>query len=729
MKMIFILILLLLSLFANENLKQNLFNKSEKEIIINFKKDYDFSPIEKYAQYLYIFKSKKKTINFLKKFISKYPFYKYAYKVLAMYQVYIHNIKDARKSLKKIGLKDEEIDFEIAKYLAWNGDFELSKKIFLKIIKNSKNKKLKIKSFKYMGFIYYWNGDYKKAKKYFNEYLKFYKSDEVNEALMVIEKKYQYLIKKYEKLYKSNPDNIQYIYKLALYNQKAGNIKKAIKFYEVYYGKNPLDISVLRELGILYLRLKNEDVGFNYLKKYAQITQTFLAYKELYNHYIWFNKIHEAQNLFLYMSQKFKNNKEFIIFREKHYYKMYKIFNERKEYKKAIKYLEKIKFVNCQYFYEYINLLQILNIYESLEKNIKEFKIQCKNEKKLIQKIKSLEENLTKVKVAEGIKKDIKPKYSVLDLYKLKKIKIKNTSQLLSKDNIEDKIDIEENILKNDKTLEFDFYHYSDKDHINFYNKKIVFSKIFNDKVNLHISPQIWKLIDDESLKGKTLQTSLKYSNYNFGINFDKFNSKTDFSPYFQYETTYKKVSIRTTIKKRNYGFLKYRKYLFDERIDAISLDFDFYKDIDLKKKKYIWASIEFDKVDDGNKALTAQFVYQYLFKKYYSFENGFIVSGWYHLNSKTSDYYYSPKFYDSTFLGIETKKIKNNYSFLFKPEIGYSFKESSFLYQISSWLEYRFDQHSSIKLSFIQGNSLSKSSNNQNYWYREVNFKLLYRW
>jgi len=198
------------------------------------------------------------------------------------------------------------------KILAWNGLYKKAT-IFLSDVYENGNKQQKYEALKMLGFIQMWQNHNKEAKKIFTKLYKINPKDEdVKEALMILNRDINPLIKKYNKLLSKHPNNLDYVLKLADLYYMVPNYSKAAKYYELYLQKNPDKIELYKTLGDIYLELKEYYKGFSYWEYYAATKNTPEAYLELAKRYYWngFNK--EALDILNKILNKYPNYKSAI---------------------------------------------------------------------------------------------------------------------------------------------------------------------------------------------------------------------------------------------------------------------------------------------------------------------------------------------------------------------------------------------------------------------------------
>jgi tetratricopeptide (TPR) repeat protein len=228
------------------------------------------------------------------------------------------NDKEALKFLTEFeNSNNYQAKLLLGKILAWQGNYEKAIP-FLSDVYLHGNKSQKYQAQKTLAFIALWQDKKEKAKKIFEKLLKENPKDQdVQEALMVIEGNVRPLIKKYEKLLSKNPNNAEYILKLADYYYILKNYKKAAYYYEKYLQIHPDKIDIYKTLGDIYLQLKNYYKGFGDWEYYANYKNTKEAYLELAKRYYWngFNK--EALNVLNQLLRKYPNYEDAIILKAK----------------------------------------------------------------------------------------------------------------------------------------------------------------------------------------------------------------------------------------------------------------------------------------------------------------------------------------------------------------------------------------------------------------------------
>jgi len=263
-----------------------------KELEKKYKKNPTFENLQALA-FLYYQTSPQKAIALVKNHTQFNHSDKRAKIFLAKLLSWSGNNEEALKYLNEFqDSNDMEAKLLFGKILAWQGDYDKAV-LFLSEVYDHGTPQQKYEAKKMLGFIDMWQGHNAKAKEIFISLLKQNPKDkEIIESLMVLNKNVKPLIKKYENLLKKNPNNEEYILKLADYNYMIKNYDKSAYYYEKYLKIHPEKIEVYKTLGDIYLQLKNYYKGFGNLEYYASYKNTKEAYLDLAYRYYWngFNK-------------------------------------------------------------------------------------------------------------------------------------------------------------------------------------------------------------------------------------------------------------------------------------------------------------------------------------------------------------------------------------------------------------------------------------------------------
>jgi len=291
--------------------------KRLNELKKRYEKNPNFENLQALA-YLEFQHSPDKAIKLVKDYIKKHPNDKKAKIFLAKLLSWSGKNDEALKYLSEFqNTNDMSAKLLFGKILAWQGEYDKAA-LFLSDVYEHGNPQQKYEAKKMLGYIALWQGKDEKAKQIFSSILKQNPQDEeAKEALMVLNKNVKPLIAKYEKLLKKDPNNEEYILKLADYNYMIKNYEKSAYYYEKYLKMHPEKIEVYKTLGDIYLQLKNYYKGFGNLEYYANNKNTKEAYLELAKRYYWngFNK--EALKVLDDLLKKYPNYQDALILKAK----------------------------------------------------------------------------------------------------------------------------------------------------------------------------------------------------------------------------------------------------------------------------------------------------------------------------------------------------------------------------------------------------------------------------
>jgi len=256
-------------------------------------------------------------------------------------------------------------------------------------------------------------------------------------------------------------------------------------------------------------------------------------------------------------------------------------------------------------------------------------------------------------------------------------------------------------------------YYYKDKPNMQeidygvFYNT----NKIYLDLVK-------WKLWQNPEIrKGRYFTFHYKLNKLVLGAELGSYEGNKYIHPYIEYQA---KNNINLKYYQSITGKDKKSFCAVDKNLTTNYFAISRYKGfntgyIDLTD---LWWSIDFAKIKT-NTALTPQFQYKIYTKninKKFSIYG--YLSGWYQYNSSTTDCYYSPDLYDSTFL--ELHPIYKRFEVIGK--LGYSVETDTMLYS------YGF----SFKNDWLSIDCMKNHSNKNGisgYWYEECNLKAGVKW
>jgi len=182
----------------------------------------------------------------------------------------------------------------VGKALSWKGEYERALPFLLEVLQKG-NATQRYEAKKAIAFIYKWQNRDEQAKKLFEElYAQNPKDLEVKEALDVLRGDVRRWIDYYEAALQSEPNNSDYILRLAQYYRLIGDLDRSIKAYERYLKLRPDDLQIHRFLGDLYLAKKDYYKGFSHLEYYAEASTDPKAFLELAKRYYWHGYHKEA---------------------------------------------------------------------------------------------------------------------------------------------------------------------------------------------------------------------------------------------------------------------------------------------------------------------------------------------------------------------------------------------------------------------------------------------------
>jgi Flp pilus assembly protein TadD len=241
---------------------------------------------------------------------------------------------------------------------------------------------------------------------------------------------------------------------------------------------------------------------------------------------------------------------------------------------------------------------------------------------------------------------------------------------------------------------------------------------LFYETNKLYIDIKKWKLWQfDNERNGKYFTIHYKYNNkFTFGAEIGQYEGFSYIYPYLEYQSKWNYKYYQSITGKDMKSFCPVDKHLVTHHLIASK-----YKGINTNYKKELtdeWYSGEISKID-SDIALTPQFMYR--FKKKHQIKNVefyYYASGWYQVNTSPTTCFYSPSFYDSTFLEIHPvyKKLE------LIGKLGYSIYTDTLLYSYGfdfdvNWLNVGCMKNHSYK------NGIS------GYWYEECYLKAGVEW
>ena len=256
-------------------------------------------------------------------------------------------------------------------------------------------------------------------------------------------------------------------------------------------------------------------------------------------------------------------------------------------------------------------------------------------------------------------------------------------------------------------------YYFEDKPQI----KEIDYG-VFYENNRFYLDLKKWKLWQyDNERDGKYFTFRYKKDKWKIGIELGNYEDHNYLYPYIEYSNDLDYLYYQSITGKDQKSFCAVDKYLVTHHFIVSK-----YKGIRTKYNKELtdkWYSFEISKIDSNNIVFTPQFAYKFKRKdEYKNIEFYYYLSGWYQMNTTPTDCYYSPDFYDSTYLEVHPvyKKLE------LIGKIGYSFEGQSLLYSYgfdfgNDWLSFDCMKNYSYKAGF------------DNYWYEECHLKAGVKW
>lgn len=276
-----------------------------------------------------------------------------------------------------------------------------------------------------------------------------------------------------------------------------------------------------------------------------------------------------------------------------------------------------------------------------------------------------------------------------------------------------------------------DLYWYSDASDTTFSRYSIYFkNQIESFDLTTFMEAGYFVLKDERAEEpGEYLFASIEKYDLELGIYFYSFDSFNQFDPYVRYRWKMENHNLEAIFYRRNASLIiKYSTCPIERQINGYDIQLNDY--VPLDDNNYFWGAIDFTYFDDSNFAATPQFNFY--------FHNGilgllrykFYLAGWYNFNTRTTDCYYSPNNYDSTFFGVDLEYLINrNFTFLGKAALGYSLSDNSSLYELGAWIEYELANGIYAKAGCKKQNSQENTALSSTYTYEECEANIEYRW
>jgi tetratricopeptide (TPR) repeat protein len=240
-----------------------------------------------------------------------------------------------------------------------------------------------------------------------------------------------------------------------------------------------------------------------------------------------------------------------------------------------------------------------------------------------------------------------------------------------------------------------------------------------------------WFTIEDEENQeaGSYLHLSAAKYNLELGAQFYSFAEFSQINPYARYRYALDQHALEAIFYRRNAALIaKYSTCPIRKRIDGYNLQINDY--VALEEGNYFWGAVDFTYFTDANFAVTPQFNFYFHNGLVGLLEYKYLLFGWYNFNTQTTDCYYSPTSYDSTWFGVELDyRVTHSFSILGKAGIGYSLSDNTSLYQVGGWFEYVLANGLYAKAGCSKHNSQQNTALSTVFDYEECEAKIEYRW
>jgi len=280
-----------------------------------------------------------------------------------------------------------------------------------------------------------------------------------------------------------------------------------------------------------------------------------------------------------------------------------------------------------------------------------------------------------------------------------------------------------------DHSVKVEAQSYRDVNDVDFKSVTLSYSQRLNEDLKVSAAISQFELKDKDGREdGKTLKADLSTERFTIGARLDKLEDYDETSFYGAYRQSIGEHYLNFEIDRVPLPVVKYsvcsaRNKLHATRIRAT--DYTEWQD-----KSMFWGAIDIMKVNDDNQntIITPQFDYRFGHHQTGNISTNFSTSGWYQANSEQSDCYYSPEFFDSTYLGFHFDySINNDWLLKTKASVGYSFSDETELYQYGVWIENAFDGNLGTRLGCYKSNSVGEGGAVGAYGYYECQAALRY--
>jgi len=275
-------------------------------------------------------------------------------------------------------------------------------------------------------------------------------------------------------------------------------------------------------------------------------------------------------------------------------------------------------------------------------------------------------------------------------------------------------------------------YYFSDSEDIVYASYDVFSSKVLlTHKLGLSFDTGYFhvKEQNNDMLRGYRYGLSLHYDKWTFRIGKNHYNNFSEFTPTLRYISSYKKHEYQIEYTHQNALFYVFRESAISKQIKADHLNISDF--VSLANETSLWSSWEINRYSIEDVESTLQYDWKFLFNKTKNidFSYDLALEGWYDMHSKGTDYFYSPKFADTTTLRLDANyKFSKYISTRLFAGLGYSFYDKYVPYKYGMQLFSNEVKNLSYNVNCLYSNSIHNVSSSS-YNYIECNFSLRYTW
>lgn len=229
--------------------------------------------------------------------------------------------------------------------------------------------------------------------------------------------------------------------------------------------------------------------------------------------------------------------------------------------------------------------------------------------------------------------------------------------------------------------------------------------------------------------RGYQLDLNLERDGLTVGSHLTQLRNDLKLMPYIRYLS--EQDSVFTTVGL-DYSALFFDKFScgsLDHQLTRLRGEFSQYRE--LGTAQALWYAVSAGHISDDNLELISQFDYVFYKKKREALEYQAAFNGWYLWNTAPTQDYYSPGFYDSNRLRLESSvNVGQSLDLQAVTSLGYTFEESRTLYDYGLWLNYPLaDTGAKARLGCRKSNSGRATLANNAYRSTDCSATLEYQW